>query len=289
MNILVTGCTGFVGSHIINSLSGKYNVYCISTSNNCKNKNHIILDLGAKPLENFFDKKIDILIHNAGIFGNNLEFEHLVRNNVYSTKNLLEHSLKNKIRKIIYISSGAVYGYKRDIIKESSKVKPLNYYAISKYYSEKLLSTFFTNTIILRLFFPYGPSQKKGIIPTLASKIINNESISIYNQGNPIINPIYISDLIKIIEFLIKSDQQRRVFNIGGLEKISILDLAKKIGLILNKSPKFAFVKDKSIKNLYCEPSKLYKEKTLLPEVSLEKGLKLFFNLVNNENITFAT
>jgi len=289
MNILITGCTGFVGSFLVNYLKKDYNVYCVSTSSNCNNNLHHAADLGNDCLDELLDlDSVDIVVHSAGSFGNNLNFNKLINDNLLTTKNIMEFGMRRGIKKFIYLSTGGVYGYRENAIKESNKVRPINDYALSKYYAELLLSFFCPNTIKLRLFFPYGPFQKKGLFPMLANKIMAGETISIYNEGNPVINPIYIDDLVKLIEKVINSDIKRGAYNIGGIQNISVYELSKIIGKILGKKVSFAFEKNRVIKNLYCAPSKIYEILNIYPQISLNEGIKKFIASVVNES-TFSS
>ena len=131
-------------------------------------------------------------------------------------------------------------------------MKPIGFYGLSKYQAEMLVTSYrpwFVSTFILRLFFPYGPGQRRGIVPRLMDSIRNKSPITIYNDGTPAINPIFVNDVVHAIERAMFSDGHHTV-NLCGDEVTHIGEISQFIGEVLQVEPLFVYEKDKAISNL---------------------------------------
>jgi nucleoside-diphosphate-sugar epimerase len=193
--------------------------------------------------------------------------------NVLGTLNLLEYGKRSRIRKFIFLSSGAVYGYAPYPLSEEHQPRPLDFYGLSKYEAELLVKNYARDfsTVTMRLFYPYGPGQRKGVIHSLTRKILNGEKILLYNNDHPQITPIYITDLVEIIYFSLIKLEGDSLFNVSGEEIASIKDISLLIAKYLGPSPVFEKVTDKRISNQIGVNSKMkqyldYKLKTRLQE-----------------------
>ena len=155
MKILVTGSAGFVGFHLILKLlklknqvigidninsyySKNYKKYLIEILR--KKKKFILIKLDLKNKSNliklFSKHKPDIVFHLASQPGIMYSFKNpksYISNNITATKNLMEISYKNNVKKFYFTSSSSVYGNKLKYpIKETDSLKPLNTYAKTK-------------------------------------------------------------------------------------------------------------------------------------------------------------
>jgi len=199
--------------------------------------------------------------------------------NTFSTLNLLEYGVTVGLKKFIFASSGAVYGYSKKPLAETSPVNPMDFYALSKYQSELLVSHYAQqfSTVILRLFFPYGPGQSSGIIPLLANRIMNREPVTIYNDrhsdGNPKINPIYITDAIESIGKSLLLEGQYTL-NVCGSEVISVKELSLLIGECSGLRPIFRYANDDKISDLIGDATKMKKCLRIVPTTTVEQGVR---------------
>jgi nucleoside-diphosphate-sugar epimerase len=201
-------------------------------------------------------QKTKIVIHAAGISGTGFSSESYWRESVQSTYELIDFlNRERQLDLFMYASSGAVYKPSNTVLNEKSRLKPENLYGLSRLLSENIITTLANSpTVIMRLFFPFGPGQKSPrLIQELARKITEKESIILNNElGLPKINPIFIGDLVdQIIEIIEKPDAA--VVNLGGSEVVSIKHLAEIIGEALKIQPIFK-VEKKNTLNLFCEP-----------------------------------
>lgn len=286
MKILITGCSGFIGSHLLNYLSSnKYQVFCISRTPLCRNTtkpSHFQQDISKKVNLKKIFPNIDCIIHLAAIMGRTVRNLEMFKINTLSTLYLLEYGKEIGIKKFIFASSGAVYGYCTTPFSETSSINPVDFYGLSKYQSELFVNYYskYFSTVIFRLFFPYGPGQVKGIIPQLTEKIKNKIPIIIYNENCPKINPIYITDVIRVIEKSLSLEGNNYILNICGDEIFSIKKLSLLIGKYLGIKPVFTYIDDKKIKNLIGDNTLMKKVLKINPEVPFEEGIKKYLETV---------
>ena len=288
-NILVTGGTGYIGSHTVTSLLNKnYNVVIID---NLVNSNIKILsfikeitqksplfykiDLCDKDsLELIFKKHhFDAILHFAALksASESIEKPHqYYYNNLTSLLNLIELSLKYKIKNIIFSSSCAVYGTPSYLPVDENHPfnEALSPYAKTKQFSEKILedtASHLLNIISLRYFNPIGahPSGKLGDIPKSAANLMHfilevalgkAKFLEIYGNnydtpdGTPIRDFIYIMDLVDAhiyaLERLLKNKNEKfyEFFNVGIGKGVSVLEMVKAFEKYTGKKIPYRFV-----------------------------------------------
>jgi UDP-glucose 4-epimerase len=197
--------------------------------------------------------------------------------NTSSTLNLLEYGKEVGIKKFALASSGAVYGYSEKPLSEESPINPIDFYGLSKYQSELLVNYYAQHfsTVILRLSYPYGPGQVRGIIPVIAGRIKNKEAIIIYNDGNPKIKPTYITDVVKAIDKSLLLDEQCTL-NICGDEEISIRELSLLIGEYLGTKPVFKYARNDEIKDSLMTNTNMKTTLNMIPSTSLKQGIQSY-------------
>jgi len=246
--ITILGDRGFVGSSLKKRLCQQ--------GKECCGLSRPFFDLTKPSTFVKIPENTSILIHAAGIVGTGFSSDRYWRECVQSTYELTEFLNKERhLDLFMYASSGAVYRPSNTVLNEKSKRKPESLYGMSRMLSENIITTMANcPTIMMRLFFPFGPGQKSPrLVPELARKIIEKKFISLNNEeGLPKINPIFIDDLVdQIIEIM--ENPNISVVNLGGTEVISIKHLAEIIGNVLATSPVFKVVERDTL-NLFCNP-----------------------------------
>ncbi|MDR0676562.1 MAG: NAD-dependent epimerase/dehydratase family protein, partial [Elusimicrobiota bacterium] len=217
LNILVSGGAGFVGSNIVNAyIENGHRVWVADnlSSGFIENLNpkadFFNIDIRDEKLENIFKKvNFNIVNHHAAQTNIRKSLENPIFDsqvNVIGTLNILESCKKYNIKKIIFASSGgAIYGESEFPKKEIDKKKPISPYGIAKYANE-LYIEFYTSTYnisysILRYSNIYGYRQNVNgeidVISNFINKILNNEKVNIYGDGNQIRDYIFIEDVVK--------------------------------------------------------------------------------------------
>jgi len=172
MNILITGATGFIGKHLARALSEIYSVRCLvrktSDISDLRNLNVEMAhgDLLVKDsLESALDG-IDLIYHLAGEVYSRKKDDYY-KGNILSTNNLLEICKEKGIKRIIYLSSTAVYKPMADkiLLTEESKCEPITFYGKTKLHAEQLIKQHNVPWVIVRAPVIYGPHQ-----PTLLNR-----------------------------------------------------------------------------------------------------------------------
>lgn len=298
MNILITGIAGFIASHLAEELMKNIHDGIIVGIDNFFNgsqdnikylksldKNNIfhfeegdIRDFDF--LNNIIEKyNIKYIYHLAAIASVQISIENPILShdvNVKGTLNLLETSRINKIKRIIFSSSAAVY--KNDSIvpkDETSPTQPSSPYGLEKLIGEEYMKMYNElygiETVILRYFNVYGPRQDSkssysGVISIFKDKVKNAETFDIYGDGSQYRDFIYVKDVVKTnILAMQKENISGEIFCVGTGMKITINDIVD----VLNKNY------NKNIKPNYYEERKGDIRKSLASNEKIKKVFSL--------------
>ncbi len=222
-NILLTGSGGFIGKHLKNQLSGKFNLFTPrSYQLNLLDKDDV--------KQYVEDNNIEYIIHSASCgvrISPDATIDEVAKPNIEMFKNLSE--LTSKDRPMITIGSGAEYDKSRPLckIKESDfgKSIPKDPYGYSKYLISKMIEEK-DNILNLRLFGIYGLGEDKSRVTScIVNSNIAKEPI-ILNQ-NVKFDFIYIDDFCRIVEYFLNNSTNEKFINVSPTESIEIIDLAK--------------------------------------------------------------
>ena len=275
INILITGGAGYIGSHVSYFLIEKgYNITIIDsliTGNKQlvpKEANLEICDIAdiKKVTQVLKSKKFEAVLHFAGLIrvDESVKYpEKYIEFNYNKAKIFLDICFQNNLNKVIFSSTGAVYGSPKDKIIESDELNPLSPYADSKLMLENYLIDQSKNVnvkyIILRYFNVAGADQKMrtGLISKFSTHLIKVASEVAtkkrnklvingddYNtpDGTPIRDYIHVSDLadihLKSLEYLLK-DNQSEIFNCGYGKGYSIKEVINCLNNLLETNINF--------------------------------------------------
>jgi len=237
--IILTGVTGFIGRNLLERLVSNYTVYAIVRQQpDFELPAGVILvlqDLTKPLITDQLPQRADYIIHLAQsrlyrFFPE--EAADIFDINIKSTFELLEYGRKAKIKNFIYASTGSIYGFgaKPSVEDAHIEIDNLNFYSSSKYCAEMIIKSYkkYFNTILLRLFFVYGPGQKEMLIYSLIQKVIDGEDIVIDGEPGLKITPTYIDDVLNCFEQSLNINTSE-VINISGNETVSLTELVKAI------------------------------------------------------------
>jgi UDP-glucose 4-epimerase len=266
---LIYGGGGFIGSHLCDKLlEENYSVTIFdklnfSRINLANNINRI------KIIEGDFNNEVDIKnsIENIDIVfhlvsstlpaNSNENPVYDVETNLISSLKLFEECVEQKIKKVVFISSGGtVYGVpdKTPII-ESHPLHPICSYGIIKKAIEDYLFMF--NKIygldysVFRLSNPYGERQNpfvaQGVIPVFLSKIIQNKKIEIWGDGEVTRDYIYIKDAVELLVKSLDYESKSKVFNLSSSKGYSLNELLRIMISITGSNPEVIFKEGREI------------------------------------------
>jgi UDP-glucose 4-epimerase len=250
---IVTGGAGFIGSHIAEELANKgYHVIVIDDLSTGKLANiEPLLKKGAVefvrgsitdlPLLQKLFKGITYVFHEAAIASVPQSLENPLAShevNVTGTLNVLLAARDNKVKKVVYASSCAIYGNEPTLPKrEDMAPDPQSPYAVNKlaaeYYCEVFHRVYGLPTVALRYFNVYGPrqdpdSQYAAVIPKFIQKALDGKAPVIYGDGEQSRDFVFVKDVVAA-NLLAADSKANGVFNIGTGESISMNALADTI------------------------------------------------------------
>lgn len=232
--ILITGATGLVGSRIVEILSPRYEFLPITRAHGADITN-------AASLARFENLEAEWVLHLAGKtdvdgcekdkdLGENGE---AWRMNVTGTKNIVEMCKRGR-KKLIYFSTDFVFDGKKpegEAYTEEDTPNPVNWYALTKYESEKIVQDSGLEFLILRLAYPYRREfeLKSDFVRTIINRLKANLEVNAITDH--IICPTFIDDIARVIQLLINSSA-RGVFHTVGATPISPFDAAREIASV---------------------------------------------------------
>ncbi len=313
-SILVTGCAGFIGYHVVNKLItiSKFNIIGIDNINNYydvslkrsrlrklsnnKNFKFFKLDINNKKKISHLCKQYNIkyIINLAAQAGVRYSIENpktYFDSNLKGFFNILEISREIKIKHLITASSSSVYGNQKKFpIKEESNTDcPLSFYAATKK-SNEIMSYSYSNIYklpitCLRIFTAYGPYGRPDMALFKFTKNIYEKSkINIYNKGNHERDFTHIDFVVDAIIGLINKPSKNKIpFDIYNLassrpQKINHFIRLIEDGLGTKAKKNFLPIQKGDVIKTFASNSKLMNVLKIKNNFSLKKGIKQFLD-----------
>lgn len=284
MKILLAGGAGFIGRHLVPALqdAGHHVIALLRPGSGVPEAwtgvEIIPADLAA--LDPSCLPPCGAVIHLAqgsGAFPETAD--NLLAVNCASAVTLAAHAQRNGSGRMIYASSGTVYGFSSSPVTEASPLLGTGFYAQTKIAAEKLLSEFrgVIDVDLLRIFNPYGPGQQPfRLIPDVVSRVTSGRAVSIRPNGMPFLSPIAVSDVVACIMARLSAPGSVTV-NVAGSSVTGIREIAECAGGIIGRSPVFEENTTPLSKGM-AGCSRLMEEITGVSPVSLEAGLRALCN-----------
>ena len=249
MKIIILGGSGYIGAVLCNLLI--YHGHKIKVidaqwfgKNLINNKNLKIIKKDIRNLDVNDLKGYDAIIHLANIANDPSVFlkpELSWEVNVLSSMKICELAIAAKIKKIIFSSSGSVYGISKEKrVTEKTALKPISVYNKTKMIAERVFLSYskYLNTTIIRPATVCGISKRLRLdvsVNMLTYQAWKNNLITVFG-GTQVRPNIHILDLCNaFLHFLNKKNYKykNQIFN-AGFENLSIIDIAKKIQKLTN-------------------------------------------------------
>ena len=303
MRCLVTGCAGFIGSHLTERLLRKrckvIGIDCFTDyyprpvkEKNIQaalnNENFAFIEKDIAQMNKF--PEVDYVFHQAAQAGVRASwgrsFEIYTRNNILATQKMLEYYKDIDIKKFVFASSSSVYGDADELpIREETPKKPISPYGVTKLAAENLCNLYYINygvpTVSLRYFTVYGPRQRPDMaINKFVHAVLNDKKIEIYGDGTQTRDFTYMSDIIQANLLAAESKVKGEVFNIGGGSRISVNDLIEVIESIVGKKAEIKYSRRQKgdAQHTYADISKAKKMLGYKPEVYIDMGIRKYVN-----------
>lgn len=300
---VITGGAGFLGSNIAKVMSEKgYGVFASYHSGKpehpIENVTYVKADL-LDPLQcdSLLEGK-DILIMCAAYVGGIADMQKnphaLINNNTRININTLEAAYKNKIKKCIFISSGAIYPELKGPAGENDAFTgdPIDKYYIlgwskrfaeilCRIYSQKMGSTM--DTTVLRIDNVYGPydtfeGDKAHVVPSLVRKVVSGDNpIVVWGDGEEKKDFLYVEDLAKAVYLAVENCCGFHEYNVARGKNNSInqvLDILLEINGCREKAIEHDLAKPSSISERNLNTGKIREELGFQAETGIREGLE---------------
>jgi dTDP-glucose 4,6-dehydratase len=307
MKILVTGGAGFIGSNFIFLQLQKYpqdSIICVDkltyagnleTLKNILNKPNFTFFKGdissTNDMDFIFRKEVPDIVVN---FAAESHVDRSIKNpeiflitNILGTQVLLEMAKKYQIKRFHQVSTDEVYGdlplNRKDLLfTESSPLHTSSPYSASKASADLLVQAYFRTykipITISRCSNNYGPFHfPEKLIPLVINQALNNKPIPVYGKGENVRDWLYVKDHCEAIDIIIRKSKIGEIYNIGGHNEKSNLDVIKIILKHLDKPESLIqYILDRPGHDLRyaINPNKINKELGWLPKTKFEDGIK---------------
>lgn len=261
MKLLVTGGAGFIGSNFIRHIMTLHPDFEIVNLDNLTYAGNLnsVKDLEKNSLYTFIKgdicnrdlvssiftrHSIDKIIHFAAeshVDRSIADPSAFVKTNVFGTHILLECAREHAISSFIHISTDEVYGSTASgSFSEKAILSPSSPYSASKAGSDLLALSYFTTynlpVIITRCTNNFGPYQyPEKLIPLFVTNLINGKKVPVYGTGENVRDWIHVSDHCRAIEFLLQKGNYGEIYNIGGGNEKTNLQITQMILKLLKK------------------------------------------------------
>jgi len=242
MKALVTGGAGFIGSHVVDKLCDRgvrvrvFDMVMPTFRTDIEFYHGSMLDLEALRMAM---NGIDVVYHLAAVADVKDVFDepHFSESiNVRGTINVLEAARKIGVGRIIYGSTTWVYSEVTDVhVDEDTLLKPPSHLytatkIASEYYCQCYSKLYNLPATILRYGIPYGPRARDGaVVPIFVKKAFSGQPLTIAGDGSQFRKFVYVEDLAEGNVLALKPAAANRIYNLDGIEKVSIKMIAETI------------------------------------------------------------
>lgn len=303
--VLVTGGAGFIGGNFVHYMVAKYPEYHIfnldaltyagdltkhqkiEKKNNYSFVNADITDSSA--IHSLFEKEgFDYVIHFAAeshVDRSIVEPEVFIRTNVLGTQILLNAAKQSGIKKFVHVSTDEVYGEldfdPTTFFTEETPLEPNSPYSASKAASDLLVRSYFETyglpVNITRCSNNYGPYHfPEKLIPLTISRVLTGQKVPVYGDGKNIRDWLHVQDHCSAIDLVMHEGVLGEVYNIGGHNEKTNLEVVQTIIKTLGKSEDLIqYVQDRlgHDRRYAINPSKLEKL-GWIPTYSFDSGIQ---------------
>jgi len=292
MKVLVTGGSGFIGSHVVDKLIDKgiavrvYDGVMPTYRKDIEFYQGSILDTTAL---GFAMNGIEAVFHLAAVADvkevyNEPYYSESI--NVRGTINVLEAVRKANVKRLIYGSTVWVYSdTEENNVDESTPLHaPSHFYTTTKlageYYCQSYAKLYGLEVTILRYGIPYGPRARDGgVIPIFVGKALRGEPLTIAGDGLQYRKFIYVEDLAEGNILALKNIAKNKIYNLDGREKITIKQIAETIKKVLgNVKIEYTSARPGDFSGKDASSALAEKELEWVPRISFEEGIRRYIN-----------
>lgn len=297
---LVTGGSGFIGSHLCRKLLGEgHGVRVLDNLSSGKRANLSDVagnidfheaDLRDEDAVQRAVKGVEYILHHAAVASVQTSVEEPLKEqqiNSVGTLNLLEAARQAGVRRVVFAASAAAYGNDPRVPKrEDMRPTPESPYAISKlageYYCGVYDRLYGLETVCLRYFNVYGPRQDpaspySGVISIFAKRMLNGLIPLVHGDGLQTRDFVSVYDVVAANMLAHQVESARgQVYNIGSGRRSSLMDLLTALNSVLSSDIQAEFVEARAgdVRDSLADISKAQSELGYRPSMDLQRGLR---------------
>jgi UDP-glucose 4-epimerase len=298
MRFLITGAAGFLGSALANRLTRENNVVRglddLSTGepNALMPEVHLTRgDINDRPKLWTLLQDVDCVYHLAARVSvpESVLYPREYNNvNVGGTVTLMEAMRDVGVRRVVFISSGAVYGEQGvQPLNEDASPSPRSPYAVSKLAAEYYMRTIGTlwgiEIVVLRVFNAYGPGQHlppvhAPVIPYLLRQACHNGTLVIHGDGSQTRDYVYLDDVVNAMTAAATApDINQKIINVGSGQETSVRDLVNLVLEVTGGKPEVVYNprNEGGARRMCADLSQASRLLGYKPQVDLKTGLKM--------------
>lgn len=305
MKIFVTGGAGFIGSNFIYHMLDKhpnYQIVCLDSltyagnmetlEDALKNPKFKFVKIDITDRENIFklfeSEKPDIVVNFAAeshVDRSIVDPEIFLKTNILGTQVLMDACRKYGITRYHQVSTDEVYGDlpldRPDLFfTEETPIHTSSPYSASKASADLLVlayhRTYGLPVTISRCSNNYGPYHfPEKLIPLMIANVLNDKPLPVYGDGKNVRDWLYVEDHCSAIDLIIHNGRVGEVYNIGGHNEKSNLEVVQTIINTLGKG-EIKFVTDRAghDRRYAIDPTKIHRELGWLPQTTFEDGIR---------------
>lgn len=305
MKIFVTGGAGFIGSNFIYHMLDKhpnYQIVCLDSltyagnmetlEDALKNPKFKFVKIDITDRENIFklfeSEKPDIVVNFAAeshVDRSIVNPEVFLKTNILGTQVLMDACRKYGIARYHQVSTDEVYGDlpldRPDLFfTEETPIHTSSPYSASKASADLLVlayhRTYGLPVTISRCSNNYGPYHfPEKLIPLMIANVLNDKPLPVYGDGKNVRDWLYVEDHCSAIDLIIHNGRVGEVYNIGGHNEKSNLEVVQTIINTLGKG-EIKFVTDRAghDRRYAIDPTKIHRELGWLPQTTFEDGIR---------------
>ena len=307
MTIIVTGGAGFIGSNFVyfqlknhpedrivclDALTYAGNLKTLDEAMKCENFRFVKGDIADREAVDklFAEEKFDIVVNFAAESHVDRSVENpeiFLRTNIIGTSVLMDASRKYGVKRYHQVSTDEVYGDlpldRPDLFfTEETPIHTSSPYSSSKAAADLLVGayqrTYGLPVTISRCSNNYGPYHfPEKLIPLMISRALADESLPVYGKGENVRDWLYVEDHCSAIDLIIRNGKEGEIYNIGGHNEKSNLEVVKTILKALGKPESLiTYVTDRPGHDLRyaIDPTKIHNDLGWLPATKFDDGIK---------------
>lgn len=289
MKIMITGGSGFIGSHVVDRLvEGGHQVrvfdMILPQREDVEYYQGSLLDLEQIRMGM---AGVDAVFHLAAVANVNAVFDEPIYSesiNARGTINVLESARYNGVKRVIYGSTTWVYSNVKDpeVFEDTPLGPPNHLYTatklVSEYYCRSYSELYDLPTTVLRYGIPYGPRARAATVGAIfVRKALAGEPLTIAGDGSQYRYFVYVEDLAEGNVLALNTAARNQIYNLDGREKVTILQIAETVKKILG---------DVEIVHTEARPGdfagqtvnseKAERELNWVPKVAFEEGMRRY-------------